>query len=180
MNIVIKEKKSQSRNKGLKRRIILALSATGLLMTLTGCTGLRTPTGFASTREGLVYSQMTFPSAMQDNCDLSQYIIVKKKVKGTARTHGILGITAFGNGGLQAAIEDALIQAPEAETLINIKVDSTIITTLLLYNQVITRVTGIAVKYKQDTTLTMAAPKANKTYKVDKPIKPIKPIKPTK
>lgn len=52
-------------------------------------------------------------------------------VKGEACNHMILGLVAFGDGGYDAAVKDALKSAPGAKSLYDVKTDDSLLNVIL-------------------------------------------------
>jgi len=70
-------------------------------------------------------------------------------VEGTSKGTVILGLIAAGNFGYGAAIEDALSKAPGATRLVDLTVDTQIVSILGIYVEHITKVRGRAIRLKK-------------------------------
>lgn len=131
----------------MKKFLILG-SCAAIAVVMSGCTGLQTPVGYGMARPAGIYTNMTFPSALQENSMDAKDIEILQPANGESETVNVLGISASGDGGLNKAIENALSNVKDADDMINMKVDTKVFSILGLFTTSTTKVKGLAVKYK--------------------------------
>jgi hypothetical protein len=130
------------------KRIFVAASLCLAVMTIASCAGVVTPTGYGTATSAFIYTHMTFPAAIQDTqLNQDDYKIIGE-AHGTGSTNNILGIAAFGDGGVNKAYRDAL-EKSGGDDLINMRIDTEASSILYLFSTVTTHVYGTAIKYKK-------------------------------
>lgn len=124
--------------------IVVLLAAA---VALSGCSIVVSPTGFSTPSPAFVYTNMKFPSMLQEAQAKDDYKILGE-VHGTSRSRNILNIAATGDNGIEKAYKDAL-QKVGGDAIINARVDSEASSILFLYTTVTTHVYGTAIKYNK-------------------------------
>jgi hypothetical protein len=130
------------------KKLLLLVSCVAIAIAMGGCTGIQTPVGYGMASPAGIYTNMIFPSALQENSLESKDIEILRPANGESQTVNVLGIAATGDGGLNKAVEDALHNVKDADDLINMKVDTRVFSILGLFTTSTTKVKGLAVKYK--------------------------------
>ena len=134
----------------MKAKITLSLLvATAMLLTITGCTsaGVHSPTGFSTVIGPAVFSSVTYPSYIQPTTLTGREYQVLGNVEGTSSAKSIFFMFAVGDGGINTAITNALSRAPQADDIIDLKVDTDVFNFLWMYISSTTHVHGKAIKY---------------------------------
>jgi hypothetical protein len=128
----------------MKKMIVLALAA---MVFVTGCSVIQ-PTGYTRVASGALYTNVKHPTALQDPVQpLKRPYKVLGNVHGSSTQYNTLRVAAYGDGSIDTAIKNALANAPGANDLIDIKVDTEIKSVLMVVIEVTTHVRGTAIQY---------------------------------
>jgi hypothetical protein len=134
----------------MKKLALLVSCAFVVALVSIGCSTAQTPTGYSTVRGGMIYNNTVYPSEIKDSViPLQKKFDIIGKVHGQSSQTCILSIAAFGDGGIQAAIDDSLKGTRDADEVIDIKVDSEVVNVLYLFTRVTTHIYGTAIKYTE-------------------------------
>jgi len=100
---------------------------------------------------GFIYTGVTYPSVIDNGPGTQVPHRVLKKVHGTSEQTCILGMVAFGDGGVASASKDALSEVQGGDDIIIRQVDTQVKSILMLFTQVTTHVRGDAIQYTRAT-----------------------------
>lgn len=109
----------------MKKSIFFVVVVTSVSILLSGCTGINTPA--SGTMPGGVYSDTScgiFVSAPVRPL-VEEYKVIRQHVVGSATSKGWVWLVSTGSSTYAAAYKDALKHLPEADDIIDIKVDVT-------------------------------------------------------
>ncbi|MBU8901342.1 MAG: hypothetical protein KOO69_01245 [Victivallales bacterium] len=131
----------------MKRIILFAVVVVSVSVLVSGCTGINTPvtgtmpgTVFTDTACGVYVSPPVRPL-------VEEYKVIRQDVVGSSTSTGWLWVVSTGNSTYEASYKDALKHLPEADDLIDIKVDVTKKGLFMFGVQTIMTVRGTAIKY---------------------------------
>lgn len=127
----------------MRIRILIGMCCVVLVIFTAGCATV-SPVGSVPT--GMLYTGATGPVSVAA-ANYPEYEVMGPAT-GTSSAIGVLGIIATGDGGANAAYQDALSKA-RADALINVQVDQKVTSVLGLFSKHTTIVKGIAVKFKK-------------------------------
>lgn len=97
---------------------------------------------------GSIYTGVTMPGNFSgEHGGLHTYEILGN-VEGSSSATSILGLIAVGDGGIAAAYKEAMQRYPEADVLIDVRIDKKTSSFLGLFSSYTTIVTGKAAKIK--------------------------------
>lgn len=130
----------------MKRSGIGIVVLVAAAVVLSGCSIVVSPTGFSTPSPAFVYTNMKFPSLLQEPKVGKEDYKILGEVHGTSMSRNILNIAATGDNGIEKAYKDAL-QKVGGDAIINARVDSETSSILFLYTTVKTHVYGTAIKY---------------------------------
>jgi uncharacterized protein YceK len=131
------------------RRLTLTIVVAASVALLQGCSSVMTPTGFSMPSGGFIYTGVTYPSVIDNGPGTQVPHRVIKKVHGTSEQTCILGMVAFGDGGVASASKTALSEVQGGDDIIVRQVDTEVKSILMLFTQVTTHVRGDAIQYTQ-------------------------------
>jgi hypothetical protein len=131
----------------MKKSIIFAVIVVSVSILTSGCTGINTPvtgtmpgTIFTDTACGVFVQQPVRPL-------VDEYKVIRQNVVGESTSTGWLWIVSTGSSTYEASFKDALAHLPEADDLIDIKVDVTKKGLFMFGVQTVLTVRGTAIKY---------------------------------
>jgi hypothetical protein len=128
----------------MKKMLALLLIA---VVFASGCSVIQ-PTGYTRVASGALYTNVKHPTALQDPVQpFKRPYKVLGHVHGTSTQFNTLRVAAYGDGSIDTAIKNALANAPGANDLIDIRVDTEIKSVLMVMIEVTTHVRGTAIQY---------------------------------
>lgn len=131
------------------KKMLIAVAGLMVIVIVGGCTsaGVMAPGGYGCIIGPVVYSSATFPSAMQSPTAVNRKYKVLGNASGASSTSSLFFMFGFGNGGLEAAFQDALLKYRNADDLIDVRVDTHATNVFWMYTSATTEVYGKAIKY---------------------------------
>jgi hypothetical protein len=115
---------------------------------LVGCAGFGGPSGVTGAFPGTIYTQAIYPAyASWGQVEYKRDFDIVGEVNGDAESSSILGIICTGNSGYAKLYEAA--KAKGADDVINVKIDTHYSNILGVYSKVITKLSGVAIKWKK-------------------------------
>lgn len=131
----------------MKKSIFFVVVVASVSVLLSGCTGINTPASgtmpggiYSDTSCGVFVSQPVRPL-------VEEYKVVRQNVVGSSTSRGWLWIVSTGSSTYAASYKDALKHIPEADDLIDIKVDVTKKGVFCFGIETVLTVHGTAIKY---------------------------------
>lgn len=130
-----------------KAALMAGLVLAGL--SLTGCAGslVTSQQGFASVAPGVLFSELTAATFVQDRSEGREYKVVKEKVTAEATTTNFLMLISQGDASYET-LKDKALRGVDADDIINLEVDYAHNNILGIVNKVTTKISGTAIKYK--------------------------------
>ena len=131
----------------MKKQLLLVGGAIAAAIVMTGCAGVATYDGAPSAFVGQpsFYAQVSGNAMMQPNAD-AKYTVVKRNVQASAVVKSYFGCVSMGDTSFATLKAAALKQAPDANDIIDIKIDYAMTNIIGICETTIT-MTGTAVKY---------------------------------
>ena len=131
----------------MKRSILFAVAVVAVSMLVAGCTGINTPA--SGTMPGGIFSDTACGVFVQQPVRplVEEYKVIRQNVIGESTSTGWLWIVSTGSSTYEASYKDALRHLPEADDLIDIKVDVTKKGLFMFGVQTVLTVRGTAIKY---------------------------------
>lgn len=91
---------------------------------------------------GCVYANVNTPLSYRAPTPNEVKVVPGQRVRGEACNQAILGLVAWGDGGYNAAIEDAKARSG-APMLADVQADTNLFNVLFIYSKACTRVSGL-------------------------------------
>ena len=131
----------------MKKNIIFGLMIAAVAMVMTGCVGARMPV--TGTMPGIIYTNTS--AGVQVNVPVrplvEKYKVIRQHAVGKVTATNIMGLFAFDDSSFAKAFDEILRENPEADDVIDIKVDVKKESTLMILNKTTLIVHGTAIKY---------------------------------
>ncbi len=133
----------------MKRSLIFA-AAVVVSVLISGCTGINTPV--TGTMPGVIYTNTS--AGIFVNVPVrplvEKYKVIKQHAIGKAESTSFTGLIAVGDSTFSAAFDDILKNNPEADDVIDIKMDVNKSGVLMLVTKTTLIVRGTAIKYLRE------------------------------
>ena len=131
----------------MKKSMIFGLVMMTIAMFMTGCVGARMPV--TGTMPGVIYTNTS--AGVQVNVPVrplvEKYKIIRQHAVGKVTATNIMGLFAFDDSSFAKAFDEILKENPEADDVIDIKIDVKKESTLMILNKTTLIVRGTAIKY---------------------------------
>lgn len=134
----------------MKQKLFLFLIGTSLIILLNGCiNGYHIGDGFPRTLPGIIVADQKSGSYIAPKMESMKNVEVLGKVSSQVNAREILLLISLGDVSIATAKQQALMQYPEADDIVNIEIDLRHEGILCIYNSITMYFSGIAIKYKK-------------------------------
>ena len=131
----------------MRKSIMFAVVIVAVSIFVSGCVGINTPV--TGTMPGVIVTNTS--AGIFINVPVrplvEKYKIIKQHAVGTSVSVGWLGLVALGDSTYSAAFDDILENNPEADDVIDVKVDVKKVGVLMIATTTTLIVRGTAIKY---------------------------------